>query len=148
MARVEYERRRAHWDQEEKRLAAADAQASQWRAWLLGAGITAGWAAFGFAWFSPWWLLIFIAAFVALAVRQERNSRAWSRAKRAATLYGFLRARVSGEWPGKGRTGGEFADAEHLFSGDLDLFGAGSLFERISMARTAMGEAMLAALSR
>lgn len=144
-AGAEYQQRLAQAAAEETRLAAEDQRASRWRAWILVAAIIAGWASFGFRWFSPVWLALIVIAFVALAVRQERNSRAWARAKRAAALYRFLAARVSGDWPGRGRNGAEFADAEHLFSGDLDLFGAGSLFERISVARTSMGEQTLAA---
>ena len=46
---------------------------------------------------------------------------------------------------GTGATGERFRDSRHPYADDLDVFGAGSLFQLISGARTPMGEARLAA---
>ena len=43
-----------------------------------------------------------------------------------------------------GRQGLEYLDLEHPYAADLDLFGAGSLFERLCTARTRAGEETLA----
>src|SRR5262249_15038207 len=45
---------------------------------------------------------------------------------------------------GKGATGEEFREAEHVYAEDLDLFGQGCLFQLLSTARLPMGEARLA----
>lgn len=142
--REAYQQRLAHWKQEEAARAAEDQQASRIRAWFLVGAVIAGWGAFGFQFYSPWWLIPLIVAFVVQVVRQERNARELERTRRAITFYEYLQARVTGDWPGKGRDGAQFVSADHLFSGDLDLFGPGSLFERISVARTSMGEQTLA----
>ncbi|MGH9703093.1 MAG: MutS-related protein, partial [Candidatus Acidiferrales bacterium] len=46
---------------------------------------------------------------------------------------------------GTGATGERFKNEDHVYSGDLDLFGRGGLFELLSAARTPMGENRLAA---
>ncbi len=43
-----------------------------------------------------------------------------------------------------GETGERFRNPNHLYSEDLDLFGKGSLFELLSIARTRAGEDFLA----
>ena len=52
--------------------------------------------------------------------------------------------RLAGKWVGRGPTGDRFANPDHLYAADLDLFGHGSLFQRVSAARTAGGEDVLA----
>ena len=46
--------------------------------------------------------------------------------------------------PGPGRPGLSFLDLNHPYAADLDLFGEGSLFERLCTARTRAGEEALA----
>ncbi len=53
-------------------------------------------------------------------------------------------ARLDDRWAGSGVSGVRFLDEEHPYAGDLDLFGEGSLFERLCTARTSSGEACLA----
>src|SRR5262249_22045421 len=45
---------------------------------------------------------------------------------------------------GTGTPGDRFLDPDHPYAADLDLFGTGSLFERICTARTRAGEEVLA----
>ena len=63
---------------------------------------------------------------------------------RAVWYYRHGLDRLAGKWVGRGPTGDRFADPNHLYAADLDLFGDGSLFQRVSAARTAGGENMLA----
>lgn len=50
----------------------------------------------------------------------------------------------TGKWTGTGETGDRFRNPSQLYSEDLDLFGKGSLFELLSVARTRAGEDFLA----
>jgi MutS domain V/MutS domain III len=93
---------------------------------------------------SPWWLLLPIAAFVGIAARHSRVLRARDLAQRAVTFYQRGLARFEERWSGTGETGERFADPQHPYAADLDLFGRGSLFELLSTARTRMGEETLA----
>ena len=65
-------------------------------------------------------------------------------AARAIAFYERGLARIEDRWPGTGEPGDRFRDDHHLYANDLDLFGAGSLFELLSIARTRAGEATLA----
>jgi len=47
-------------------------------------------------------------------------------------------------WMGTGETGEKFLSESHPYSRDLDLFGAGSLFELLCTARTRVGQETLA----
>jgi hypothetical protein len=89
-------------------------------------------------------LLIPIALFVALVVYHDRILRASVAAARAVTFYERGLARIEDRWPGTGEDGSRFRDDDHLYANDLDLFGRGSLFELLSIARTRPGEARLA----
>ena len=81
-------------------------------------------------------LILPLAAFVALVVMHERVIQARRKSERAAAFYERGLARLEHRWVGQGETGERFLAGDHLFSGDLDLFGRGSLFELISTART------------
>jgi hypothetical protein len=90
------------------------------------------------------WLLPAATLFIVLAVIQARITSARRRLERAATLYEQGLARLDDEWAGKGETGERFLDAAHPYAEDLDIFGRGSLFELLSIARTRVGEETLA----
>jgi MutS domain V len=94
--------------------------------------------------FSPWWLLLPLIAFVFVAAYHSRILRARDLAQRGVAFYKSGLARIEDRWAGTGQTGDRFSDPHHVYSGDLDLFGRGSLFELLSTARTGMGEDTLA----
>ena len=77
-------------------------------------------------------------------VSHEPISRAADRARRAVGFYAKGLARLDGKWAGTGVEGLEYLDFDHPYAADLDLFGRGSMFERLCTARTRAGEAMLA----
>jgi hypothetical protein len=90
------------------------------------------------------WLLVPAAVFVLLMVVHDRAIRARRRAQQTAQLYEDGLGRIDDRWPaGDGRSA-RFAGANHPYAADLDLFGPGSLFERLSTARTSMGQETLA----
>jgi hypothetical protein len=64
--------------------------------------------------------------------------------RRAIALYQRAVDRLDNQWPGFGESGARFQDEKHPYSGDLDIFGPGSLFQLLNSARTSAGEATLA----
>jgi hypothetical protein len=111
-------------------------------AFLVGL-IVAG-LSFGAELFSPWFTLVPVFVFLYFVARFEmaRGQKAW--AERAAAFYYGALARLDGKPSGSG-DGTRYADNEHPYSADLDLFGPGSVFERLTACRTRVGEETLAA---
>jgi hypothetical protein len=108
----------------------------------IGAGIA--WESFRKHALSPWWMLLPVIAFVFVVIYHSRILRARDLAQRGVAFYKRGLARIEDRWAGEGQTGDRFGDPHHVYSGDLDLFGRGSLFELLSTARTGMGEDTLA----
>jgi len=99
---------------------------------------------FGEVWIAVWWLLLPIAVFGALIAVHARVVERLERSQRAIQFYERGVARLEDRWKGTGETGERYRDPKHLYSEDLDLFGSGSLFELLSVARTRAGEDFLA----
>ncbi len=93
---------------------------------------------------TAWVLLIPAAAFLVLSLRHDATIRARQAAVRAIAYYERGMARLEDRWIGTGEPGTRFRDEQHPYAEDLDLFGTGSLFERLSTARTRDGEDTLA----
>jgi MutS domain V len=74
-----------------------------------------------------------------------RVSRDRSRAATAAAFYEWRLACLDGRWAGSGASGTCYLDDGHPYALDLDLFGAGGLFELLNTAATRSGEDTLAA---
>lgn len=108
------------------------------------AGIALAWLSFGAHRIPAYSVLVPVAAFAALVVWHQRIIRRRTLARRALAYYENGLARLRGNWMGKGSSGEEFRDDDHLYANDLDIFGKGSLFELISTARTGPGERTLA----
>jgi hypothetical protein len=72
--------------------------------------------------------------------------RARAKAERAARFYERGIARIDGTWGDSPSAddGDRFHDDGHAYAGDLDLFGKGSVFSLLSVARTPIGQATLA----
>jgi hypothetical protein len=90
------------------------------------------------------WLFIPAAAFVGLVLHHQRVGESRSRAQRAAAFYRAGLERMQDRWRGSGQTGQQFDVQHHIYAADLDLFGAGGLYELLCRARTRMGETTLA----
>ena len=93
---------------------------------------------------APWLLALPVLAFAVLMQRHDRIIRARDAATRAIAYYERGLARIEDRWSGTGEPGDRFRDDRHLYANDLDLFGRGSLFEMLSLARTRAGEETLA----
>lgn len=116
------------------------------RARLAVAALTAllAWAVFREKAVHPGWLALPLLSFLALVIVHDRVIRARRRAERAARFYERGLARIEDRWAGQGESGERFLSADHPFAQDLDLFGEGSLFELLCLARTRAGEETLA----
>jgi MutS domain V/MutS domain III len=94
--------------------------------------------------FSPWWLLSSLVLFLVVAILHANLLRRRTCAERAVSFYRNGLARIEDRWVGTGQSGTRIDIHSSLYATDLDLFGQGSLFELISLARTRMGEDKLA----
>jgi hypothetical protein len=142
--RQDYQQRLARWqaigEHESRRF---DLLGNIRLATAIAAAILA-WLAFLSQVISGWWLLAPLGVFVALIIAHERVARRNEFAKRAMRFYERGLARLENRWAGTGSDGNAFRDPDHPYADDLDVFGQGSLFELISIARTGAGEGTLA----
>ena len=90
------------------------------------------------------WLAVSILAFVPLLFVHARVLNRRDRSMRAAAFYERGIARLTHQWQGSGERGERYRNAGHLYADDLDLFGAGGLFELLVTSRTRGGEDVLA----
>jgi hypothetical protein len=93
---------------------------------------------------SGWWLLAPAVLFIWLVRRHAEVLRSRDAAHRGIVFYERALARLEDRWVGTGEPGERFRDDSHVYANDLDLFGRGSLFELLSLARTRAGEEALA----
>jgi hypothetical protein len=91
-----------------------------------------------------WWLLPATAPFVVAVVWHRQIVRRHDRARREERYFSHGLARLRDEWPGRGPAGDPYADPKHPYSGDLDVFGKGSLYQYLCAAHTPAGQDMLA----
>ena len=90
-----------------------------------------------------WWPSLPLPIAAASARRYRRYGVARSRTWRLMRFYNRAIQRVNGIWSGQGYGGDEFGDPDHLYARDLGIFGEGSLFELLCVARTAIGLVVL-----
>jgi hypothetical protein len=93
----------------------------------------------------PLWLpALPVPIAAASALHYRRLGLAGSRMRRLQRFYQRAGERVKGLWPGEGFAGDEFDGGDHVYARDLGIFGEGSLFELLCIARTAIGRRGLA----
>ena len=126
------------------RLVALDERLSHARLAVFAAGAIVAWLAFRLGMVPAWWLGLVFAVFAWLITRHDSVIRRRDAAARAMAFYERGLARIEDRWIGGGEAGERFRDDEHLYANDLDLFGSGSLFQLLSIARTRAGEETLA----
>ncbi len=128
-----------------RRYATLDRWLSHARLATLVSAAIAGWLAWSALAISPYWLGLPVVVFGALVFVHGAIVETRQRYERAADFYERGLARVEDRWAGDGEDGRRFLDDAHLYAADLDVFGRGSLFQRINAARTGGGEDTLAA---
>lgn len=140
----QYIRRRDARDQTFSRWSSIERRFADARLAVFLAGLVLGISIFRGAAIDPWWLWAPGLIFLGLLLLHEPIRRRAFRANRAREFYNKGLERLEGRWAGQGVSGIEFLDDRHPYAADLDLFGTGSLFERLCTARTRSGEETLA----
>jgi hypothetical protein len=92
-------------------------------------------------------LILPIVVFVSAVVMKNRLLRAWRQVVAVVAFYERRLTNLEDRWAGTGQQGNRFLQG-HPYALDLDLFGPGSLFERLHLAGTPLGEAALASWLR
>ncbi len=139
----EYRERLGHRRASHERLSRTDRQFSNARLGVFGVGALVLFLVWQQG-ITSWLLLVPVVAFIVLLRRHEEVIQQRDGAARAIAFYERGLARIEDRWAGTGEPGDRFRDDNHLYANDLDLFGRGSLFELLSIARTRPGEARLA----
>jgi DNA mismatch repair ATPase MutS len=89
---------------------------------------------------------LFLITMVAFFILVLKHSQVIKSRQLTSALYEVNEAavkRINGEWKNFADDGGEFANIEHSYSDDLDIFGKSSLFQWINTAATIMGREKL-----
>lgn len=140
---AEYHARLSRLDSARQALAQQDRRFSYARLLTFAAGaalLISAWQGV-----TPFWVVALPAVlFLLLVQRHDRVLRRLAAVNRSISFYERGLARIEDRWAGTGEPGDRFRDDRHLFANDVDLFGHGSLFELLSIARTRAGEETLA----
>lgn len=127
------------------RVDAADRRIAYARLAVFAIGAGIAWLVFSAEAVPTGALAVPVIAFLALVRRHSEVIKTKDEAARAIAFYERGLARLEDRWQGGGETGDRFRNPDHPYAEDLDLFGKGSLFDLLSVARTRAGEETLAA---
>ena len=111
---------------------------------IFVAGIALAWFVFETEQVAWPWLLIPVIVFFGLLYWHGGLYAMLRRTERAASFYLRGLDRISDAWMGKGHQGASFVDPKHPHAGDLDIFGAASLFELLATTGSPWGGEKLA----
>jgi hypothetical protein len=90
------------------------------------------------------WALVPFLFFLLLMFRHEIIVQQRDRVRRTAAYLRRGLARLDDKWAGKGDAGERFLSEDHVYAGDLDILGKGSMFELLCTAETPSGQETLA----
>lgn len=94
-----------------------------------------------------WYILIcFLVLFIFLIIKHGKVEQELNMVSAMAEIHRRYLDRINGQWVEFEDTGEEFADRNHTYTYDLDIFGPKSLFQWISVAKTAFGRLYLQTL--
>ena len=93
---------------------------------------------------SVFWLIVPVVTLAVLEKAHEGALASLKKCSRSIAFYERGLGRLEDRWMGTLDSGEDFLDATHPYSRDLDLFGAGSLYELMCIARTSPGKNTLA----
>jgi hypothetical protein len=143
-----YASRARQWQAESERLGARSRLVGNFRGLCFGSAAISGIAAISGAdpaLCGPLALLL-LGAFFVLVVVHGKVIDAFDLAERWVDVNRDAQSRLEHRWDGLPDIGEGLATANHPYASDLDLFGRGSLFQRLSVARTRFGRERLAEL--
>ena len=140
---AEYQRRLDDAASEFDRLSTTDAALS-WLRWISFLAMIALLGLGGKGYVSAWFVLPAAGVFVVAVVLHGRCHRRRDTARRRMEHYQAGISRLNDDWSEQTPDGQSYRDPSHPYSDDLDLFGAGSLFQLICRARTPAGQDQLA----
>jgi hypothetical protein len=106
-------------------------QQKQWIAAAILAGSLIMALMLGLAATRKWQFIAPLSLAIASARTYGQRGLARLRLSRLHAFYSRGVKRLDGDWAGSGEAGEEFVDPGHVYARDLNLFGAGSLFERL-----------------
>jgi DNA mismatch repair ATPase MutS len=141
--RAEYARRAA------ERAALAGRLAARFRALVRARNVFVG-ALVAVAWICekerlfPLLLALPVILFVGTVLAKNYTARAWRQALRRLGFNQRRLRNLDGSWAGTGEPGDRYLDDAHSYARDLDLFGPGSLYERLHLDGSRRGEDTLA----
>lgn len=81
-------------------------------------------------------MVLSVGIFVFFVVKHQKIIDRAARYKRMVEINKRCIDRMEGSWTDFEDKGLEFADSEHIYAGDLDIFGHASLFQWINTAHT------------
>lgn len=138
-----YARRLEDWETQRRQLERSEFRWSLLRIGLFVVGVVLAWQTFAEESLSGWWLLLPLLLFLVAMSLHDRVIRRRRMARRAESYYQRGIDRLEGRWAEQGDDGARFGDEHHPYASDLDLFGSGSLFQRINQARSEPGKQRL-----
>jgi hypothetical protein len=143
--RIEYKTRLADWSRRAEAFEQSHARMGNFRLlFLFGVLVLAAlFCRSAVSWGVA--LIILVVGTILTGIWHLRIEHTRNAARRGIRFYESGLERLDGTWLGKGSPGTEFLDPHHPYAADLDLFGAGSLFELVNAAHTQIGRATLAA---
>ncbi len=142
--RTEYEQRLASRASDVQAFVKESDRFSTWRGFVFLAAVGILLASTLGEILSAQWLFVPAIAFIVLVILHARCIRRLKRARLAEAYYRTALDRLDDKWIDVRPTGEEYYDPQHMYAGDLDLLGRGSLFQLICAARTKLGEETLA----
>lgn len=106
--------------------------------------VLVGIAAIGDDSISIGWMLLPVALFLVLLKLHQPTLKKLKRTRAAHQYYQQCLSRLEGNWQEYGDPGLQFVEPQHSWSSDLDIFGPGSLFQKMNQCRTLPGRRKLA----
>ena len=140
----EYQQRQQFFENHRKRYEQYDTHCANIRLVLFLSGVFLGFLGLRNNNISLYWTLIPAVLFFVLVIVHDRVLRQKKRYSLLSNYYMKGLKRLHEEWAGQGESGKNVEPEEHPAAHDLDVFGKGSLFERLCTARTVTGQQTLA----
>ncbi|MEZ6133129.1 MAG: hypothetical protein R3C59_31045 [Planctomycetaceae bacterium] len=90
------------------------------------------------------WILLPLSVFAVVLKLHQPIIKRLKKTEAAHAYYGRCLNRLAGHWRDFPLHGQQFADAHHPWSADLDVFGPGSLYQKLNQCRTLPAQRKLA----